>query len=208
MFASCDMSGFYRTTDGGTSWSVIDYHQISNVSACYPAFDRVNKNLMYDASGTTLMQSNDEGTTWSTIRSYTTAGDGNVLRIYPDPFNGANIYVGTDKAIYLTPADALTSTTVAKVVAFFISNADTKYEYGGNFEYIWRSSNNGVNWQKVTPSAPSGIVSFCGGSNGISKTTLWVTGTNGRVYLSNSDGTSWSAAPTIGSHQRISDTLI
>jgi len=198
MFASCDMSGFYRTTDGGTSWSVIDYHQISNVSACYPAFDPVNKNLMYDASGTTLMQSNDEGTTWSTIRSYTTAGDGNVLRIYPDPFNGANIYVGTDKAIYLNASRCTDINDGAKVVAFFISNAGTKYEYAATSSNIWRSSNNGVNWQKVTPSAPSGIVSFCGGSNGISKTTLWVTGTNGRVYLSNSDGTSWSAAPTIG----------
>ncbi|HUI91062.1 MAG TPA: hypothetical protein VLX68_02340 [Chitinivibrionales bacterium] len=198
MFASCDMSGFYRTTDGAATWTVMDYRQIHNVNMCYPAFDPIDKNLMYDATGTTLLQSNDEGTTWNTVRSYAAAGDGTILRIYPDPFNGTNMYVGTDKAVYLNAGRCTDINDAADAVGFFISNAGTKYEYAATSSNVWRSSNNGTNWQKVTPPGPLGIVSFCGGSDGASNTTLWASGTDGKVYLSKTNGNSWSPAPTTG----------
>ena len=40
MFLSCDMSGSYRSSDGGKSWRLIHYMQIRSTLGCRPAFTK------------------------------------------------------------------------------------------------------------------------------------------------------------------------
>ncbi|MFB3894356.1 MAG: WD40/YVTN/BNR-like repeat-containing protein [Phycisphaerae bacterium] len=65
MFMSCDMSGSYRSTDGGKSWRLIHYKQIHSSLRARPAF---TKDAVYwDDSGSILKVSRDKGETWQEV---------------------------------------------------------------------------------------------------------------------------------------------
>lgn len=64
MFVSCDMSGVYRTTNGGENWEMIDYRQLKSSIRCAPVFHPTDENIMWDEMGSSIMQSTDKGKTW------------------------------------------------------------------------------------------------------------------------------------------------
>jgi len=64
MFLSCDMSGSYRSTDGGKSWRLIHYMEIRGTLGCRPAF---TKDLVFWAEEGTLKYSKDKGLTWTAV---------------------------------------------------------------------------------------------------------------------------------------------
>ena len=46
MFVSCDMGGFYRSEDGGASWTMLDFRNIHGSTQCRPAFHPTKPNVI------------------------------------------------------------------------------------------------------------------------------------------------------------------
>ncbi len=64
MLLSCDMSGSYRSLDGGMSWQLIHYMQIRSTLQARPAF---TKSLVFWAEEGILKYSADKGLTWTAV---------------------------------------------------------------------------------------------------------------------------------------------
>jgi len=65
MLLSCDMSGSYRSTDGGKSWQMIHHLQMNSSLRCRPLF--VGSDAYWIKRGTSLRRSCDQGKTWTLI---------------------------------------------------------------------------------------------------------------------------------------------
>ncbi len=65
MFLSCDMSGSYRSADGGKSWQLIHFLQLRSSRECRPAF--LDKKTVYWAEDSSLRVSSDAGVTWKAV---------------------------------------------------------------------------------------------------------------------------------------------
>lgn len=64
-FITCDMGGFYRSSDGGKSWRMLDQGNITR-PWCFTVFHPVNPQLIY-TGGRGINASVDSGLTWNTL---------------------------------------------------------------------------------------------------------------------------------------------
>ena len=67
MFIACDMSGVYRSTDAGKSWTMINYHQLNGSISVPPVFHPTDPNIIWDEMGSKFMRSTDAGITWNKV---------------------------------------------------------------------------------------------------------------------------------------------
>jgi photosystem II stability/assembly factor-like uncharacterized protein len=67
MLVTCDMSGAYRTTDGGKTWDMIHHEYLLGSTRCRSVFDPRDPNVVFGAHGYRgeLRVSRDRGQTWS-----------------------------------------------------------------------------------------------------------------------------------------------
>jgi|GEM_PF-1126638 len=180
-FVGCDMSGWYRSTDGGNTWNMLDFFQIStsvdygfnNGVMCPMAFHPTNANTVYgfgaqqdtQFNSPNLLVSNDGGMTWSVVAganpapwpSWGSAG-GRVAQIYIDRGDSNFILIGTDNG-------------------------------------VWRSINGGTSFTATT--GTSGYVSgfMVDQSSAVGNRTCYV-GTSAGVFKSVNEGSTWAAANT------------
>ncbi len=121
-FIGCDMSGWYRSTDGGNTWNNLDFFQISthvdydynNGVMCDMAFHPTNASTIYgygfqqdtQDNPANLLVSNDGGVTWSVLGSNSpwtgNGAGGRVTQIYIDRGNPNLILIGSDNGIYIS----------------------------------------------------------------------------------------------------------
>lgn len=180
-FVGCDMSGWYRSTDGGNTWNMLDFYQIStavdygfnNGVMCPMAFSPANANTVYgfgaqqdtQLNSPNLLVSNDGGQTWGVVPganpgpwpAWGNAG-GRITQIYIDRGDANFILIGTDNG-------------------------------------VWRSTNGGTSFSATTGS--SGYVSgfMVDQSSAVGNRTCYV-GTSAGVFKSINEGNTWSAANT------------
>ena len=66
---SCDMSGAYRSIDGGKNWEMIHYRQLTGSTKVSPAWHPADPNVAFAASGWqgTLKLTRDGGKTWNDV---------------------------------------------------------------------------------------------------------------------------------------------
>ncbi len=180
-FVGCDMSGWYRSTDGGNTWNMLDFFQIStkvdynhnNGVMCPMAFHPTNANVVYgfgaqqdtQDNSPNLLVSSDGGQTWSVVAGANPAPwpawgvtGGRVTMIYLDRGNANFILIGTDNG-------------------------------------IWRSTNGGASFSATTGS--SGYVSgfMVDQSSPVTNRTCYA-GTSAGVFKSADGGSTWTAANT------------
>src|SRR4051812_27687790 len=48
---NCDMGGSYRSTDGGASWELIHYRELTSSTQVNPAWHPTDRNVAFTASG-------------------------------------------------------------------------------------------------------------------------------------------------------------
>lgn len=67
MLINCDMSGAYRTEDGGASWQLLHWRDLLGCPFCAAAFHPVDPDIIFAASGypAGLRVSRDAGKTWT-----------------------------------------------------------------------------------------------------------------------------------------------
>src|SRR5579871_198038 len=180
-FVGCDMSGWYRSTDGGNTWNMLDFYQIStavdygfnNGVMCPMAFHPTNANIVYgfgaqqdtQLNSPNLLVSNDGGQTWTVV-----AGAN------PGPW----------------PA---WGNTGGRITQIYIDRGDVNFILIGTDNGVWRSTNGGTSFSATT--GTSGYVSgfMVDQSSAAGSRTCYV-GTSAGVFKSTNEGNTWSAANT------------
>lgn len=95
MFVSCDMGGFYRSTDGGRNWTMLDFRMIRGSTACRPAFHPKDPKVVYFDGKI----SRDGGLTWERLLRRDV---GKINEMAVDSEEGKVLLVGTDKGAWIS----------------------------------------------------------------------------------------------------------
>ncbi len=87
MFVSCDMGGWYRSTDGGETWRMCDGRQVRKVNF-NAVFHPTDPNVIYVGTRGGLKRSSDRGLTWEHVAGeYNPAKPDSPCAIAIDPGN-------------------------------------------------------------------------------------------------------------------------
>lgn len=91
---SCDMGGAYRSEDGGKSWSMLHWREMSDALNCRPVF---TKDGIYWAADVTLKVSKDKGKTWTSVLKGPAPWTKRVAAI---AHGNAGLFVGTEEGLF------------------------------------------------------------------------------------------------------------
>ncbi len=166
LFVGAPSGGLWISNDDGSTWTTNTDNLPSVIGCTDVAFDPINPNTMYMATGdgwggdnytVGILKSTDGAATWNTTGlSYKTSAYRQICKILVDPANGNNILAATTGGIYRSTDAAATWTMVQagafKDMEFKPGTAATIYASGTE---VWRSTNNGVTWTKATGSIPA-----------------------------------------------------
>lgn len=162
--------GVWKTTDGGTTWTVLT-DNLSNINVASLAIDPTDNTIYFwGSTGGTIFKSTDSGTTWNTIGS---TGSGNVNKILIDPTNSTKMYCSvqyngifksTDSGVNWTKINS--SSTTGHDIEFKPGDTNTIYATGNKF---YKSTDGGTTFT----STADGIDGWS--QEQVSGTTNWAT---------------------------------
>ena len=227
MFVSCDMGGFYRSTDGGNSWQMINFREMHSATAIRPVFDPANSNVVYAVTsswaGTYIMVSEDTGVTWDTLTPSPPWSEDSPRDVDMgiDPEKGSILFFGAEGNAYISKNSGDSWTQCpgigGRVIGFYTdrrSDISNRTYYIGTEESIYRSDNDGDSWYEAVTGLPGyrpirGIAGSCNTTSG--EQILYCTipsdstgGTyHGGVYRSSDGGSSWESAMGNGINKHI-----
>jgi photosystem II stability/assembly factor-like uncharacterized protein len=210
-FVGSDMKGWYRSTDGGLSWAMIDFYQLvtdvdygwNNGFMCKMAFNPSNPDIIYGYgpqqdtdNQSNIMISMDAGITWSVLNSSPAWGNARVTCIYPDRANQNMMLVGTDSGVYTSTNGGISFTGpggssgyVNGIMIDQSSPAGNRTCYAGSWNGIFRSINNGLSWTAFNTGLPSSnTAGFCGASTASGSRLFEIDGNNYFIYTSLNGG--------------------
>ncbi|MFH1707167.1 MAG: hypothetical protein ABIF71_04540 [Planctomycetota bacterium] len=96
MMIACDMSGAYYSYDGGKTWTIIQFTELSSSLSTHPC---ILKDEVLWVKGSELRRSTDRGKTWRPVVAGKQPWGEAVTRIAASP-DGASIFIGTDKGLW------------------------------------------------------------------------------------------------------------
>jgi len=211
MFVSCDMSGFYRSEDGGKSWQLIDFRQTKGNTRCPPVFHPKKPNVIYFSGKI----SEDFGKTWKPLAD-PAPWRGRIVHMNIAPAGkGRALIVGLTDGAWISRDDGKSwrrcEGVKGKVVGSFIGTrmqpqkwsfhvlliATEHAVYRSDRPRSWKEKTKGLPWRQIRASAGSGVLNY-----GKTTPTLFSTipskNKNGRlvggIYRSTDLGETWQSA--------------
>ncbi len=142
MLLSCDMSGSYRSTDGGKHWEMIHWSQLHSSLGCRPLFA---SDAIYWVCGSELRVSRDKGKTWKPVVKDKAPWAGSPTRL------GASensLFVGTDAGLWRSPDGGRSWAECAKGKCYAILALAKKVHASVDLKYLV-SSDDGATWEEV-----------------------------------------------------------
>jgi photosystem II stability/assembly factor-like uncharacterized protein len=212
MFVSCDMGGFYRSTDAGKSWSMIDGNIISGTSTHRPCFDPYKDSTVYLFSRGDVMQSSDLGASWSLFLQGPVLASGEYVTCLSRCRLGgvAPFFVGTstDGYFYYPPTHQWIKAVgpTGSVVRYIETPASAGLldwlMFIATSQGVWRAyTSDRTTWRSCTNGLPNATLNgFCGywnpnaGIPGSMFLYCTVSGPANGLYRSTDDGDSWQRA--------------
>ncbi|MFN8178832.1 MAG: T9SS type A sorting domain-containing protein [bacterium] len=174
-------SGIFRTTDGGTSWGLVN-----PATAVWLDVSRANGDYVWAVSGT-ARYSTDNGTTWTSASAYGFP-TGSATKILADPVSPNTVYVtfsgyalvshvarSTD--LGATWADVTGDLPAQPVNAIAVNPSHPAEWFIGTDTGVWASENAGVNWIPFQDGLPNAVVDDLEIQDNLQKL---VAGTHGR----------------------------
>ncbi len=175
-------TGTYRTTDGGSNWSLVD-----GTSAGWIDVSEVNGNYVWKASGINVRYSTDNGDTWQAAGPFGFLSSG-VAKILAHPTDlntvftcflgygtGAKVARSTD--LGATWQDVTGDLPIQPCNAIEVNPSNPNQWFLGTDTGVWASENGGVNWVPFEDGLPNSQVLDLEIQNSLQKL---VAGTHGR----------------------------
>ncbi len=206
MFGICDMGGFYRSTDGGRHWTMVNGADINLVPSygdehCGPEFKPLDESVALVARRGGLVRTEDSGVTWQKVSSVEPTA---IAFHAADP--DFALFAGNDNRLYRS-RDAGKTWEIqpgwnAPVRELFIDSStsvDAPAIYASTGAGIYKSSNGGANWSARNNGLSSTDILDMGGGVKNGKAVLFCTTPTslsgaalaGGVYRSTDGGDSW-----------------
>lgn len=164
VFAGAAEGGIWRTTDGGSNWTPLTDHQ-GSLSSGSIAIDPNNHNTIYYGTG----EEDFFGDEYPGVGILKSTDDGNTWSVVSNKFAGG--FVG---GVAVSPGNS-------NLLMAVVESPST----GG----IWRSTDAGASWTKVTPCVSSGDGVTFDPTNG---NTIYAGCFSGPVYKSTDAGVTWN----------------
>jgi photosystem II stability/assembly factor-like uncharacterized protein len=171
MLVTCDMSGAYRTTDGGKTWDMIHHEHLLGSTRCRSAFDPRDPNVIFGAHGYRgeLRVSRDRGQTWSPLGKGLPPG---LLELAIDSTSGNFLLAGTQDGIYYSADSGQSWIQGAgfrdRPVGLHIGWSNSREQrrcFAASTTGFFRSLDSGVTWERSGEGLPEKpLVDFTGGS--------------------------------------------
>ena len=170
MLLGCDMSGSYRSIDGGKTWEMIHHRQLSGTTSVRPIWHPTDPDVAFAASGWRgpLKVTRDRGKTWSLVP----AGPTEVDAIGIDPGRPEMMLVGGRGEFSRSIDGGRSWRRVGTYRGHLLgihfdqtSPARDRTCLAATDRGILRSDDGGSSWREPSDFAPGKIVSFAGGSS-------------------------------------------
>ncbi len=221
IIAGSDLSGAYRSTDGGQSWDVIGTNKgLTETHVSGVGFDRANGNILYIGTENGIFRSDNGGNSVNQVLI------GGYITDIEFGTNNTNIgyasyhseYDSNQGVIYKSTNQGLTWSQISidlpsgiRILKIVVNptNANTIYILTGNGRFacgpadVFRSTNGGVNWTNLTttlpeildvaidPTVPQNI--FITTMNANCTAQFYWTDLNGSLYKSTDGGSTWGS---------------
>jgi photosystem II stability/assembly factor-like uncharacterized protein len=171
MMVHCDMSGAYRSEDGGRTWQLIHADELGANVTCRPAFHPTDANVAFSPNGWSprLKMTRDGGVTWENLGDLGGTPQGG---IGIDPVDPRRILVGVDNAVALSRDGGRTWSRCPGVrgeaIGFFFDRSGSRERstmFAATKDGIWRSDDGGAAWEEKCAGLPwRGLRGFSGGT--------------------------------------------
>ncbi len=175
-------NGTFRTTDGGSNWSLVDA-----ITASWIDVSEANGDHVWKSSGISVRYSTDNGDTWQTAApfGFSTSGIAKVL-CHPTDTNtvftcfggygtGAKVARTTDAGA--SWHDVTGDLPIQPCNAIEVNPSNPNQWFVGTDTGVWASENGGVNWVPFEDGLPNSVVLDLEIQNSLQKL---VAGTHGR----------------------------
>jgi photosystem II stability/assembly factor-like uncharacterized protein len=140
-------NGIYGSTNGGETWS-----QTTLTTGNFPtfAFDPSNRAILYTSTGSNILKTTNEGTTWDII--YTDSKGEGIISLAVDWYDSSKVYAGTSAGTILKSVNygndwAILHSTKDPIKTLFFRSDDTRILFAETANRgIYRSNDAGVTW--------------------------------------------------------------
>jgi photosystem II stability/assembly factor-like uncharacterized protein len=190
MLVSCDMSGSYRSLDGGRHWEMIHCRQIRSTRSCRPLF---LQDATYWATGPDLRVSRDKAKTWKPVLTGAPPWEGAaVTHIAATSAEKPVLFVGTDTGLWRS-ADVGRSwerCQAGKCYAVVPLGAKVYASVDNRFLV---SSDDGKSWKEIAVPAKGerGFLSLAGGIDKSGRSSLFGAVFEVGILKSDDEGRTW-----------------
>ncbi|MBI4706464.1 MAG: hypothetical protein HY761_00860 [Candidatus Omnitrophica bacterium] len=146
-----------KTEDGGKIWRSILRVKGQDTNVNFISFDNSNKNILYAATGNGLYVSNNQGRRWERIFKGKSSAEAECTAVVA---TGINIFLGTKAGLFYSQDKGRTwhkeigKIGTNRILTIAQSFRDEKNIYVAGVDGVFRTKNNGNDWERVFVAHP------------------------------------------------------